>query len=344
MRIGAFSKAICLSVLVVTCGVAAASANNCRVPLDLRLERPDSDGPPTRVEVGVFVLDILRIDERAGTFDVDMFAAIGWRDPRLSAEQLGYSLEGCRIPMQDVWHPAARILNRKNTDVASLTVDVDAEGNVRWAERVSGTLGASLDLREFPFDTQELSVQIMSFQYGPEEVELVSLPATGRREAISLSSWSIGEVWAQATAEPVPSLREDFARIDVIIPIKRVPNYYLWKIVLPLSLIVCMAWTVFWLDPANLNPQISVSTASVFTLVAFLMSLGQLLPPESYLTRLDKFVLGCTLMVFLALGEAVTTSRLAATNRHALSLKVDRAARVLYFVLFAAMAFFTLKM
>ena len=103
------------AALLLSPGIAVAQAAKCVVPPELRLERPDPAGTPTRVSVGVFILDLPRINEREGTFDIDMFAAVEWTDPRLSAEQLGYSLVGCRIPMADVWNPAVRILNREST-------------------------------------------------------------------------------------------------------------------------------------------------------------------------------------------------------------------------------------
>ena len=56
---------------------------------------------------------------------------------------------------------------------------------------------------------------------------------------------------------------------------ERMFGFYFWKLFVPLSLIVAMASIVFWIDPQNLGPQLGVSTASVFTLIAFLISMGR---------------------------------------------------------------------
>jgi len=103
-------------------------------------------------------------------------------------------------------------------------------------------------------------------------------------------------------------------------------------------LIVFMAGSVFWIDPTELGPQIAVATASVFTLIAFLFSLGYLLPRVSYLTRVDQFVLGSTLLVFSAFGEAILTSKLAREGNPSLSGTIDRWARGIYPAVFAALA------
>ena len=65
-------------------------------------------------------------------------------------------------------------------------------------------------------------------------------------------------------------------------------------------------------------------------------------PRVSYLTTADKFLLGSMLLVFLALGEAVTTSRLADGGQEDLSRRIDRWARSIYAVLFAVLLTVTL--
>ena len=59
----------------------------------------------------------------------------------------------------------------------------------------------------------------------------------------------------------------------------------------------------------------------MLTLIAYRFLLGQSLPQVSYLTRLDYFLLGTTIMVFVALIEVAMTStmdeeRAEKLNRH----------------------------
>ena len=96
-----------------------------------------------------------------------------------------------------------------------------------------------------------------------------------------------------------------------------------------------MAWTVFWVDPENVGPQLGISTASVLTLIAFQFSLVRMLPRVSYLTRIDLFLLGATVLVFLALGGSVLTSKFARAGELAKAQKIDRHARWAYTLLFA---------
>ncbi len=90
---------------------------------------------------------------------------------------------------------------------------------------------------------------------------------------------------------------------------EREAGFFVTKVIVPLGLIVFMAATVFWVDPENIGPQLGTSTASVLTLIAFQFSLVRMLPPVSYLTRIDLFVLGAMILVFMTLAEAIYTSR-----------------------------------
>ena len=77
--------------------------------------------------------------------------------------------------------------------------------------------------------------------------------------------------------------------------------------------------------------------AVLVTLVAFLFALNNVLPPLSYLTRMDVFLFASLALAFLAFAEAVTTAVLKAGGREALALRLDRWARWLFPAAFAAL-------
>ena len=60
-----------------------------------------------------------------------------------------------------------------------------------------------------------------------------------------------------------------------------------------------------------------------------------MIPRVDYLTRLDELVFSVTVLVFLALGESIITTRLAMQERHDLAIRIDRVSRWVYLSLFA---------
>jgi hypothetical protein len=107
-------------------------------------------------------------------------------------------------------------------------------------------------------------------------------------------------------------------------------------------LIVAMSWTVFWLNPEQFGPQIGIATTSMLTLIAYRFMVGGSLPMVSYLTRMDYFIFGSMILVFITLVQAVVTSILVNSERTTLAKRIDRWCRCIFpigFVLVCGLAF-----
>ena len=78
---------------------AHAATDECAAPGYRTDVRPDPKGPPTEVNLGVRVVDLLEISDVNQTITLDMALQFNWNDPRLA------HLEGCELPVSQVWHP-----------------------------------------------------------------------------------------------------------------------------------------------------------------------------------------------------------------------------------------------
>ncbi len=316
---------------------------DCSIPAKFKKSRPHPRGTPTPVQIGILIIDIDAINDAKQTYNADAFGFFSWNDPRLSEKSLGRSLEDCRVMLNEIWYPPLASVNRiKGEKLLQDFVDIDKNGTVRYKQRYSSELSSDFDFRNFPFDTQVLNTTIVSYGQDEDEIVLsVDSKSTGMLKEISVEGWSIELDDPVIRTEYVATQNRRVPRIDFRLSAKRVSGYYLWKVMVPLGFIVFMAWSVFWIDPSQIGPQIGVSTASVFTLIAYRFSLGFLLPRVAYFTRMDKYVLLSTVLVFLALGEAITTCKIAAEGKKDLALRIDRWARVIYLILFAIVITFS---
>ena len=196
-------------------------------------------------------------------------------------------------------------------------------------------------MEDFPFDQQKFTIQLGTSGYSPQEVKLV--PDQGSRTGIadqfSLVDWDILD-WKAAIAPFAPSLEEDtFAGFSLSIEAKRKYGYFIIKVILPLILIVMMSWVVFWIDPKESGTQISVAITSMLTLIAYRFAVGSDIPKVSYLSRLDYFILGATLLVFASLIEVVVTSTYAKVGQLDRARTIDRWARILFPLIFVLITF-----
>lgn len=306
--------------------------------------RPDPGGTPTRAEIGVYVLDVIAIDDATQTFEVDLAMTLRWRDPRLafSAEEVG--LEELVLPLEEVWHAELGALNQREVEaLLPNVVQVKPDGLVSYAQRLQATLSTRLELKEFPFDTQVLPIHVVAYRYGPEEISFVlNEELTGIRGNFSVTGWVIEEGEPRIEAVQLPAIQGQFAGASFFLEARRQSSYFGLTMMVPLVLIVLMAWSVFWIDPSVVPPQVGIATAAVFSLIAFRFSMRSALPNVAYMTRADQFLLGTTLLVFAALGEVIVTARLAKQGKEAQAHRIDHWGRWIYLGAFLLLAGLTL--
>jgi hypothetical protein len=296
------------------------------------IPRPDPEGAPTEVRVAAHIIDLKAIDDAEQTFTADVYLAATWHDPRLVLEDEAMRDSVRTFGADEIWHPGLEIVNLDEAKpLMKRILHAGGDGTVTQLQRLLGTFSIHLNLRDFPFDTQIMPIALTSFFYGPEEVDLKMLTFS-RDDRLSISGWTI----ALAGPESAPGFFKPgnryYSRLSFNIEAERVSRSYIWKIFFPLALILFMAWTVFWVDPSTLGPQIGLPASTVLSLVFFYQRIATEVPRLSYLTRADRFVLGASLLVFATLAEAIMVSRLAAGGHKRLSRRVDAVSRWVYLV------------
>jgi len=80
----------------------------------------------------------------------------------------------------------------------------------------------------------------------------------------------------------------------------------------------------------------------MLTLIAYRFMVGAGIPVIPYLTRMDLFILGSTILVFLALIQAVLTSLMLNSGKAKRARWLDRVCRLLFPAVFLAMIYFSL--
>lgn len=315
-----------LMVVPVAAEQPSEAAPRCVVPPRTADTRPDREGVPTRVLLGVYVIDIAGITDVEQTFNARFALRAQWKDPRLAA--LGH----CKFRVNDVWNPQLRFVNDRNlVKLREDIVEIDADGTVTYTQGFVGDLTVPIELKEFPFDSHVLPFMIIAVEYEPDEVSfVVNEELTARSERFSIADWSIGPGKAQVDSFYFAPQNRNFAQFNYAFRASRRTGFYIWKVVFPLMIFIFMSWTVFWLDPTHLGTQVGVAATTMVILVVFQLNLGTVLPKVPYLTRVDFFVLGSQILVFLALVEAVSTGTLAGMGKGALAKKLDWWSRFIF--------------
>ena len=283
----------------------------------------------TTIFTTIFVSDIDEVDSANQSFVANVYVEFRWHDPRLATADSSSR----RVAFDEAWHPRIQIVNQQHIfRTFPESFEVSKEGHVAYRQRYWGSFSQPLDLREFPMDSQQLEIQIVAVGYNENEVLFVQNPdePSGLADKLSVTEWKVSHWIAEAMVYLPTKNVEPLSGFHLVIHADRDVMYYAIKIVTPLLLIVAMSWLVFWIDPKESGSQISVAITAMLTLIAYRFSIGELVPKVSYLTRLDYFILGSTLMVFLALLLVIITSNLAKSGQVQLAIRIDRWSRIIF--------------
>jgi hypothetical protein len=218
-------------------------------------------------------------------------------------------------------------------------VSVGPDGHIQYIQRFYGTIASHHSLHDFPFDSQVIAIQLSPLKWSENEVTLsVNQDFTGMTDSLNISDWVIEAVEGEVDRFHAKAFNRLHSRYDFTITAHRIRAYYVWKIILPLCLIVAMSWCVFWIDPAAFGTQLGLSATAMLTLIAFIFATTNMVPALGYFTLLDLFIGGSTILVFLALLESLLTGYLVTQDRSSLAMQTDRVCRVLFPISFAIIA------
>jgi hypothetical protein len=318
---------------------SAAAVNNGPV-VPVKVTHPNAGKSPTLVSTRIYVIDIDDINGAEQNFTANFAVRLTWNDPRLAIETNITRV----VKATDIWNPNVIVMNKQRLwESMPDILEIDQQGNVSQFQRYVGLLSQPLNLAEFPYDSHTFKISLIAIGNFHNEVQFIpyKLYPHGMADVLSVADWKITPIGLRTgTWEAVPGIKTSVA--DYSFVAKRLVGYYVWKVILPLVLIVMMSFTVFWIDPTFTGSQIGVATTSMLTLIAYRFLLGDLLPNVSYLTRLDKFIISNTVLVFLALVEVIITSSLANQNKEVLARKFDVWSRFLFPIAFVILLIWSL--
>lgn len=333
------------TLLLIGAGGSAASTDSTAA-----LSPPNPYGP-TQVTIGLFDVEILNIDPREETFEVEADLVAQWMDQRLAfdpnrvgAQTLTFQ-DGAAIEAfeNSVWWPSLEVTDARGPrDRLHIDLTVYADGSVFYRERMVVKIKQSFNLSSFPFDEHEISFSVGSFSYDASAVRFEKSELARSTVNWEPSEWTVSEpdfrvapgLFCSESREVCEtdadcltegeSCATGFAVARVQLEISRVPDHYMWKIILPLLLIVLASSGVFWLDLEKFpdpGDRLTIAFTGVLTVVAFDFVSAGTVPKLWYTTIMDRILI--LSYVFLALNILENVLAVRAFN-----ITGERAARI----------------
>jgi hypothetical protein len=194
-------------------------------------------------------------------------------------------------------------------------------GKVTYYERYSVTLQApDFNFRRFPLDTQQFYIRLQCL-YPEEDYKFTNLPKlTGIGKQLGEEEWYIikhdTSVSSVIIAEDTSASRYSFRFLC-----QRHISYYVFRIFLPLILIVAVSWVAFFLK--DYAKRVDISGANLLVFIAFNFTIGSDLPRLGYLTLLDTILIVAFMVTTLTVICNVVLKRLDAAGKTNLTQKID---------------------
>ncbi len=336
-----FHAALVSAVLLLTSGPAFA-ADALRGP-------PQSDAP-TRVSVGVFVSDVNAVTEQEETFEFEGILTVAWTDPRLAfdpraagvAEKV-YQGDYQFAEVFDGWWPQLFLANESGQfETQAVLVRLASDGRVVWTQEFNAVAEMPMRLRRFPFDRQHFEAVFEVLGFGPARVVLAADPATtGRMErGVSIAQWVLNDV--SVTSREARVVYHDggaapISQLVLTLDMAREPGHMLRVVVLPLTLLVFLTFTVFWMDRESLGDRMDISFIGILSVVAYQIVVSDHMPAIAYFTMMHGFLYSTYLLLTASVVINLVVSKLDQAGRRDVGNRVDVTCRWAFPVLFVGL-------
>ncbi|KAK3580217.1 hypothetical protein CHS0354_018002 [Potamilus streckersoni] len=211
------------------------------------------------------------------------------------------------IDLDKLWNPKLYIENAlgdpKEHIRHRLIYNDKGEAYIYQKRIVKGTFMENLELNDFPFDVQDLTITVAS-ELPSNEVELVVDPSehhvVNRQSFVDEQEWHLYIHTECSRKELVIDQADNSvkrASLSVKCRAARRPGYFVWNIFLVTFLICSLAFATFSVDKSLPQNRLQLSFTLVLTAVAFKSVVNSSLPRISYLTYMDKYLLASMIML-----------------------------------------------
>ncbi|KAG7501474.1 gamma-aminobutyric acid receptor subunit beta-3-like isoform X2 [Solea senegalensis] len=242
-------------------------------------------------------------------YTLTMYFQQYWRDKRLAYTGIPLNLTLDNRVADQLWVPDTYFLNDKKSFVHGVTVKnrmirLHPDGTVLYGLRITTTAACMMDLRRYPLDEQNCTLEIESYGYTTDDIEFYwkggESAVTGVTR-IELPQFSIVDY--KLVSKNVVFSTGAYPRLSLSFKLKRNIGYFILQTYMPSILITILSWVSFWINYDASAARVALGITTVLTMTTINTHLRETLPKIPYVKAIDMYLMGCFVMVFLALLE-----------------------------------------
>ena len=172
--------------------------------------------------------------------------------------------------------------------------------------------------------------EMESFTFNRDVIKLRPVEnMVGYEDDLYLPEWKVKNL--TASTQEIGQVRDlvPFSRLTFNVNVERETGYYLVKLSVPLTLIVMLSWSVFWMGKESLGGRMRISSTAFLTIVAYQFAISGSLPKVAYLTLMDKVMIAAFILIALSALENMVAVTMKERNPIG-AQKLDRRSRWIF--------------
>ena len=235
--------------------------------------------PPVRARVGFLLETVEEFDIKKGAFTAHFYVSLTSDKP---------------MPKIDL-----KPTNGKLDEKALLA---DLPTFKMW--KMTGTFHIKPDLHAYPFDTQDLAIELEDDSNGQDVLRLrTDVDRTFLDAGFNVPGWDVAYIRARILTHFYPDRFVDddlyYSRFKFVLGVRRFATSAVFTVFVPALVIVLISLSGLWFPRDELEVRSNATTPMLAAAVLFHFALMQELPATAYLSRADKLMMGVYACLFL---------------------------------------------
>ena len=170
------------------------------------------------------------------------------------------------------------------------------EMNINFRSNSVYRMKTDFNLQNFPFDKQKIKILLRQdehdMDYYRASVTTWTLQNAQKfKEQNNIEGWNIKNVNMNYHITDHELKKRIFDGFELEFEIERKSSYYIYKIILPIFLILIVCWSAVWINPKQLESRLTITIVCLLSLIAYNFVIDKDLPKLEYFTILDYLIL-----------------------------------------------------
>ncbi|XP_054152442.1 glycine receptor subunit alphaZ1-like [Oppia nitens] len=227
------------------------------------------------------------------------------------------------------WIPDIMISNAKEVKqqselIETILLQIHFVGNnnedcyMEYLGRYYSIVSCPMDFRDVPIDLQKCSIQMRSFAFNEDRIQLNWSRNVEFNPDLRLLEHDFEITQERITTE---IFKETYSLLKIKIEFQRKIANKLVGIYTPSFIIVLITFCTFWLGITAVSERVTIGITALLALVTQFNEVRQSLPPTSYTTEIDHWMIMCIVMVAAQLVQCTIVDFVYHRQQHQLKVK-----------------------